>query len=243
MEIKPDTPSLTTATMGFADFLSILQKKDFSGKNIFCIIDAAIDDNLYHEIKNSGWDYRCLYKKGVHYEGERLTDALAATAVYLLLLDPDKVPVEQFIGRQLGKHRVIFLQANASIGELTDHFSGLLKAMDENGNLFNFRYFDPRILRVYLPTCTEEEKHIFYGPAQIFWAEDRDNGMLEFPAKTEAPSEKKSLKLAVKKPEKPVDATGIFSTAETKRTTQDDSLTGFGMIGEFSQYDGINDTR
>jgi len=168
-----------------------------------------------------------------------MTDALAATAVYLMPIDPDKMPVEQFIGRRLGKHQFIFLQANASTGDLTEHFSGLLKAMDENGNLFNFRYYDPRILRVYLPTCTEEEKHIFYGPAQIFWAEDRDSGMLEFPDKIEAPPEIKSAQPDKIKPDQPKRDVGIFPAPGGTGATQEDSLTGFGMIGQFSQFDGI----
>jgi hypothetical protein len=241
METKPITTS--AAPTAFAEFPSLIRTKACSEKNIFCIIDAAMDDEFYPLLKSSGWEYRCLYKKGVHFKGERMTEALAATAVYLLPIDPDKMPVAQFIGRRLGKHQFIFLQADASIGDLTEHFSGLLKAMDENGNLFNFRYHDPRILRVYLPTCTEEEKHIFYGPAQIFWAEDRDERVLEFPDKIEVQPEIKSLKPDEKKPDRPERAVDISTTPKTPGSLHGDPLTGFGMIGQFSQFDGINDKR
>lgn len=35
---------------------------------------------------------------------------------------------------------------------------------DEQGRSMYFRYYDPRVLGVYLPMCTEEEKRAAFGP-------------------------------------------------------------------------------
>jgi hypothetical protein len=238
METKPDITSVATGTIPFAEFPSFIRTKAFSEKNIFCIIDAAAEGTLYPLLKYSDWEYRCLYKKGVHYKGNRMSDALAAAAPYLLVLDPDKIPVKHFVDRRLGKHQLILFQADGSINDLKDHFSGLLKAMDEDGNVLNFRFYDPRILGAYLPTCTEEEKKYFFGPAQVFWTEDGKNGMLEFSRKIEAPSEKKSTEPSEKNRRKPESGFGIFSDAKTPDAPQEDSLAGYGMIGQFPTIDG-----
>jgi hypothetical protein len=44
-----------------------------------------------------------------------------------------------------------------------------------------FRFYDPRVLRAYLPTCLAEELNIVFGPVRNFWMESRDPGeLLEF---------------------------------------------------------------
>ena len=44
-----------------------------------------------------------------------------------------------------------------------------------------FRYYDPRVLRAYLPTCDESELRAVFGPIRAFWMEARDSGvMLEY---------------------------------------------------------------
>jgi hypothetical protein len=44
-----------------------------------------------------------------------------------------------------------------------------------------FRYYDPRVLRVYLPTCVTSELRTVFGPIDCFWTEaERSEKMLEF---------------------------------------------------------------
>jgi hypothetical protein len=44
-----------------------------------------------------------------------------------------------------------------------------------------FRYYDPRVLRVYLPTCNAEELATVFGPIETFWTEGSDPAtLLEF---------------------------------------------------------------
>jgi hypothetical protein len=48
-----------------------------------------------------------------------------------------------------------------------------------------FRYYDPRVLRVYLPTCTSDELKTVYGPVQQYFAEtDTGEGLTRFEVKT-----------------------------------------------------------
>jgi hypothetical protein len=47
-----------------------------------------------------------------------------------------------------------------------------LLVSDENGKTFYFRFYDPRVLRVYLPTCNAEELDMFFGPVRNFFMEN-----------------------------------------------------------------------
>jgi hypothetical protein len=47
----------------------------------------------------------------------------------------------------------------------------------ENKLIF-FRYYDPRVLRVYLPTCNAEEIRSVFGPISAYIAEDEDPAVL-----------------------------------------------------------------
>ncbi len=45
---------------------------------------------------------------------------------------------------------------------------------DTRGRILVFRFYDPRVLRAYLPTCTAEEIAQFFGPISHFAAESAD---------------------------------------------------------------------
>jgi hypothetical protein len=47
----------------------------------------------------------------------------------------------------------------------------------EDGEELYFRFYDPRILRIFLPECTAEEAVEFFGPIQAFWVEAEDPNM------------------------------------------------------------------
>jgi hypothetical protein len=41
-----------------------------------------------------------------------------------------------------------------------------------------FRWYDPRVLRVYLPTCTENELDMLFGPLSSYFVEDGEHARL-----------------------------------------------------------------
>jgi hypothetical protein len=54
--------------------------------------------------------------------------------------------------------------AHLTLDQQRRHFKKLLRVRDEAGQLLNFRFYDPRVLRNYLPTCTPDELRTFFGP-------------------------------------------------------------------------------
>jgi len=52
------------------------------------------------------------------------------------------------------------------------HLRKLLSVRGPKGEILLFRYYDPRVLRAYLPTCRPEELETVFGPIDRFWLED-----------------------------------------------------------------------
>jgi hypothetical protein len=132
-----------------------------------------------------------------------------------------------------GKHQMIIFQSESSLQQLAQHFSGMLKAMDEEGKIFNFRYYDPRILRVYLPTCTEEEKHIFYGPADTFWVEGEENDVMEFPMHIAEAAKEEKVEKVEEPPKEERYGYGVFGKQTGAKIPDSDTITGYGVAGDF----------
>jgi len=62
----------------------------------------------------------------------------------------------------------IFIFAKASLNELQHHFRDLLIVRMPDGGYWFFRYYDPRVLPKYLPTCSAEELKSVYGPVRAY---------------------------------------------------------------------------
>ena len=54
------------------------------------------------------------------------------------------------------------------------HFRKFLIVQAEDGMELYFRFYDPRVLRIFLPTCTRNQLIEFFGPVQKHIMEDED---------------------------------------------------------------------
>jgi hypothetical protein len=124
--------------------------------SIFAILDGARNEQIYPAIVESDCEYCCLYR------GE-LSDELAAAAPYLIRLEPQADFTLWLIEQGWGDSWGIFLESEATMEKLRRHFRRFLMVYDEEGKLLYFRFYDPRALRVYLPTCNETELGVIFG--------------------------------------------------------------------------------
>ena len=96
-------------------------------------------------------------------------------APYLVRLLP-RTPFTEWVLKECwGKPWGIFAQSRHPIEEMRKHFRALMTVYDEKGNPMMFRFYDPRVLRQFLPTCNPGEIKIFYGNVDAFFAESEDN--------------------------------------------------------------------
>jgi len=138
---------------------------------VFAILDGARDERIYPHVIESTLEHCCLYR------GELEPD-LAAAAPYLVQLEPDAPFTGWMIAQGWGDSWGIFAKAPATLPELRRHFRRFLMVYDPNGNPLYFRYYDPRVLRVYLPTCNAEETAALFGPVERYFLEAEDANVL-----------------------------------------------------------------
>ena len=123
--------------------------------DIWAIVDAAQDQQVYWTLTNSFLPHSCLFAGA-------LPEALEMAAPYLVQLDPED-KFTAYLARNLGRNLAIFLQTDASLRDLRRHLRTFLTVKDTSGRRMLFRYYDPRVLRVYLPTCSATELQTVFG--------------------------------------------------------------------------------
>jgi hypothetical protein len=144
------------------------------GRDIWMIVDSARDPKIFSLVLGSYLEYSCLYS-GV------LPAPLGIAAPYLMHLEYGDRRCRHFLEQAWGNSWGIFLKCDISLKILRRHLRGFLKVRDANGNKLLFRYYDPRVLRLYLPSCSSEELQTIFGPIERIWTEgETADTMLEF---------------------------------------------------------------
>ena len=138
---------------------------------VYAVLDAARDRRIYRLLVESPLGSRCLY------EGP-LPKVLAETAPYLVRLRPHNPFTRKLFDEGFGRSWGIFLCSPAPEVELRRHLRTFLMVADDRGQTLYFRYYDPRVLRVYLPTCNELELETLFGPIERFFFESDDGRSL-----------------------------------------------------------------
>jgi hypothetical protein len=104
-------------------------------------------------------------------------NAIAQAAPYIIGMALDSPFMENW-SRHFGGSAGILLTTPADMDTLFEHLRDIFIAKTEDGEKYYFRYYDPRVLRGYLPTCTREEVGHFFGPIRAFYVEGEEPGVL-----------------------------------------------------------------
>ncbi len=142
-------------------------------RDVWAILDGARDRRVFSGLLNSYINYSCLYSGA-------LTPEMELAAPYLAQLEYQDRSTRDILNNAWGNSWGVFLKCDTSLQKLRRHLRGFLVVRGPRGRLV-FRYYDPRVLRVYLPTCTTEELATVFGPIQTFWMEgDSPETLLQF---------------------------------------------------------------
>jgi hypothetical protein len=134
---------------------------------VWAILDAARDQRIFSAVDRTYQDKCCLYAGDLPWQ-------LQMAAPYLVHLEPEDRFTNYLIDNGWGNSWGVFLRTETSLKNLRNHLRGFLRVRDEAGRRLIFRYYDPRVLRVYLPTCVRSELHTVFGPILQFLTEARD---------------------------------------------------------------------
>src|SRR5512134_754784 len=116
-----------------------------SGHSVWAILDSARDERIFPALKFSRLEFISLYSG-------KLPDALQRAAPYLIELAAGYKFTRPLLEMGWGSSWGVFLRIKDA-RNLRHHLRGFLRVQDESGRTLVFRYYDPRVLRAYLPTC------------------------------------------------------------------------------------------
>jgi hypothetical protein len=135
--------------------------------SLYALLDAAREPSVVRLLERVPETSESLY------EGEKARE-LAPYAPYLVEIPGDSPLLAELARGSFEKSYCVYLTSTKPFDEVRRHLRHFLMVMTEDGKEVYFRFYDPRVLRVFLPTCTPEEVRQFFGPIQSFWVEARE---------------------------------------------------------------------
>lgn len=127
----------------------------------FAVVDCARNVRIYHAVANSRAESVCLYSG-------QLNPQLARVAPYLVRLERGSSFQRIFYGEGWNDAWGIVLRTSADLAALRRHLRTIAYARESQGPKLLFRYYDPRVLRAFLPTCDEAQLGQVFGPIDAF---------------------------------------------------------------------------
>lgn len=138
---------------------------------VYTVLDGASVPGLQMKLYEMRPEHICLYR------GELAPD-IAEVAPYLVKLAAGSDFANWLLSESWGKHWGIFAHSRYPLQEMRKHFRLFLTVHDEAGNPMLFRYYDPRALRTFLPTCNGGELVNFFGKVTNYILEDENPQIL-----------------------------------------------------------------
>lgn len=139
----------------------------------YCVVDAArLEEQLdVAKEKADPNSYWCLYQGAS-------AEQLSNVAPYLFISWPNRQAaptlLDWLFADGWGNAWGIFALSRATPDVLYHHFRRFLMVRTEAGQPLYFRFYDPRVLRRFLPTCNPAQLTDFFGPIRYFLVEDED---------------------------------------------------------------------
>ena len=136
---------------------------------VYALLDGARDRRIEPMVRLSGLEYSCLY-------GGRLSPVLERVAPYLVHLTPRASITRDLFTMGWGQSWGILtvVPPDCTMQQQRRHFRSLLRVQSEDGKVLAFRFYDPRVLRTYLPTCRSDEARQVFGPIPRIALESAD---------------------------------------------------------------------
>lgn len=139
----------------------------------YAVLDGASIKDLLLYLDEYEPDCVCLYTGELPHDVEE-------AAPYLVHLEKESPFTRWVIENGWGNHWGIFALCPENIKAVRKHFRSLVRVKDPDGKRLFFRFYDPRVLNIYLPTCNEEEVAAVFGPVVCFITEEDPNRLLRF---------------------------------------------------------------
>jgi hypothetical protein len=140
----------------------------------YIVLDAARMGMDMETAKEMNPDFKCLYQGKTELE-------LAGVAPFLFTYSSNSEFKQWFEKFSIGNSWGVLFHSHLPFSELYKHCRRFLIVKNDGEQEMYFRFYDPRVLRIFLPTCNRVQLKEFFGPINSFIVEDEDpNSILQF---------------------------------------------------------------
>ena len=154
-----------------------------TGGHFFAIGDAARDKRVY------AYTVACPSSTASLFTGESAVE-MREFAPYAMELDFADSGATAMINSLWGESCMVYIKANCGLSDLVRHLRHLTIVELPDGRKVYFRFYDPRVLRGFLPSLTADERSAFWGPVDSFLVESVCRSkLLQFRPREPAPVE------------------------------------------------------
>jgi pSer/pThr/pTyr-binding forkhead associated (FHA) protein len=164
--LEASTPPLRDAARAPADQVAaVLAALREVREPLYAVVDASRGKRPLQLLREAVDPSESLY------EGVK-GDALAHSAPYLVKLDAGSGLLERLLAEGWGARWAIFLASPRPFKEVRRHLRRFLIVEDDvTAEKYYFRFYDPRTLRVFLPTCTPRQTQELFDGVSAYYAE------------------------------------------------------------------------
>ncbi len=132
----------------------------------YVILDGAQNPQLLEVLHaDHAPPWRCLFTG-------QLEPDMAVIAPYLVELEQSSSFTRRLLAEGWGQNWGVFLTSQLALPALWRHVRQQVHVYGPNMESLFFRFYDPRVMRNYLPTSTPAQLAEFFGPVDFYIAED-----------------------------------------------------------------------
>lgn len=145
-----------------------------------------MEDEILYTVVDAAKDYR-LASAAREILGEPLRPLLTKAPLFMERVGPYMTPIRcaergarylEFWTNYVGENAGLFFFTKSWPQAVRAHLISIFEVLDEERRMFFFRFYDPRVIRDYLPTCTGKECKEFFGPIRCILADGEKAGTM-----------------------------------------------------------------
>lgn len=131
----------------------------------YLLLDTALMGEYIHQAKALNRDYISL----LNNDSISSNDSVAP---YIFRFEPHSTFAKWYMENGWGKGWGVMARSYASLDELRVHFRKFILVINDDDQEIYFRFYNPRVLSIFLPTFTSYQLKDFFGPVDYFMIED-----------------------------------------------------------------------
>jgi hypothetical protein len=131
----------------------------------YLLLDAALMGEQLHQAKALNPTFISLLSNDYQFENELV-------APYIFKFEPHSPFARWYMENGWGKGWGVMARSYASLEELRVHFRKFILVLNDDDQEIYFRFYNPRVLTIFLPTFTAYQLKDFFGPVDYFMIEE-----------------------------------------------------------------------